>query len=97
MGFIDDFAGAMGTSNWPQPGTTWPWDIDDGINTVFYTFILESPVANDYLPGWSGFVSEVYAARPFVRNMQTGGTSVGGSQAYGDYSVAGCGVCNKYQ
>ncbi|MDO9035506.1 MAG: hypothetical protein Q7U51_09920, partial [Methanoregula sp.] len=30
-------ASAMGTSDWPWTGTTWPWDIDDGINTVFYT------------------------------------------------------------
>ena len=62
-------ASAMGTSNWPWTGTTWPWDIDDGINTVFYTYTLESPASNDYLPGWSGFVSEVGASRPFVLSM----------------------------
>ncbi|MCK9579654.1 MAG: C39 family peptidase [Methanoregula sp.] len=81
-------ASAMGTSNWPWTGTTWPWDIDDGINTVFYTYTLKSPAANDYFPGWSGFVSEINAGRPFVLNMLNGGISVGGSQAYGDHSVA---------
>jgi len=81
-------ASAMGTSDWPWTGTTWPWDIDDGINTVFYTYTLESPASNDYLPGWSGFVSEVGASRPFVLNMHNGGIPVGGSTAYGDHSVA---------
>ena len=49
---------------------------------------MESPAANDYFSGWSGFVSEVNAARPFILNMHNGGTSVGGSQAHGDHSVA---------
>lgn len=88
-------ASAMGTSNWPQPGTTWPWDIDDGINTVFYSYAQRSPATNDYLPGWSGFVSEINAGRPFVLSMHNGGISVGGTQAYGDHSVAVAGYVSS--
>jgi len=88
-------ANAMGTSNWPQPGTTWPWDIDDGINSVFSSYTQRSPASNDYLPGWSGFVSEINAGRPFVLNMHNGGTSVGGTRAYGDHSVAVAGYVSS--
>ena len=87
MGFIDDFVCAMGTSNGLWSGTMWLRDIDDGINTVFYTYTLES---RQMITSRAGVVLSVRfnAARPFVLNMHNGGTFIGGSQAYGDHSVA---------
>jgi len=82
-------ANEMGTgSSWPLDGSTWPWRIAPGISRVFYTYTSLTPASNDYLPGWSGFVSEINSGRPFELSMRNGGTSVGGSQPYGQHSVA---------
>jgi hypothetical protein len=59
-----------------------------GISRVFYTYTSLTPASNDYLPGWSGFVSEINSGRPFELSMRNGGTSVGGLQPYGQHSVA---------
>jgi hypothetical protein len=85
---INELADAMSTWNWPIPGLTWPWAIDDGIITVCQNHGYNNIIAtNDYSETWNKVVSEVSAQRPFIISMLMGGTPVGGSTAYGDHSV----------
>jgi hypothetical protein len=84
---IDNLANAMGTE-WPGDGSTWPWNIDDGIVTVCQKYKYPRFTAsNDYLLTWTKVKNEVNANRPFVLSMQSGGIGSGWSQAYGDHSV----------
>lgn len=86
---IQALATAMGTgSTWPLEGSTWPWNIAPGINTVFSNYYSKSPASNDFLPDWTKSKNEIDAGRPFVLNMLLGNTPVGGTQAYGQHSVA---------
>lgn len=84
---IDELAEAMGT-DWPGNGATWPWNIDDGIETVCDTYNYPSfQASNDYYVSWSEVKTEVNANRPFVLSMLNGGTAIGCSQDYGEHSV----------
>lgn len=84
---IDALATAMGT-DWPGSGSTWPYNIDDGIETVCDMYNYPNfQASNDYLFTWTKVKSEVNANRPFVLSMLNGGTSVGGTYDYGDHSV----------
>jgi len=84
---IDALADAMGT-NWPGNGATWPWNIDNGIETVCDTYNYPNfQASNDYYVSWSEVKTEVNANRPFVLSMLNGGTAIGCSQDYGEHSV----------
>lgn len=84
---IDALADAMGT-DWPGNGATWPWDIDNGIETVCDTYNYPNfQASNDYYVSWTEVKNEVNANRPFVLSMLNGGTPVGGSNDYGEHSV----------
>jgi len=82
---IQELATAMGTT--PE-GSTWPWDIDDGIDEVCANHGYSSMDSSD--DAWMTFdevKSEVDAQRPFVLSLWSGGTPIGGDEPYGDHSV----------
>jgi hypothetical protein len=86
---IQELAIAMGTTT---EGSTWPWDIDDGIDEVCANHGYSSMDSSD--DAWMTFdevKSGVDAQRPFVLSMWSGGTPVGGDRPYGDHSVAAAG------
>lgn len=95
---IEELADAMGTSNWPSPtGGTWPWDIDNGIETVSVNHGYSNlDATNDYWVTWSEIQNEINAQRPFVLSMTHGGTGSGNSQPYGDHSVTALGYSDGY-
>jgi hypothetical protein len=84
---ISELATAMGTSG----GSTSIWNVDDGMNTVSqnhgYTYSTLHAEEDSWV-GYSEVTTEVNAYRPFVLNMLGGGTAYGGTQPYGDHSVA---------
>jgi hypothetical protein len=82
---INELAENMGTC---VGGSTWPWNIAPGINTLIshYNYYTLS-ATTDVIPTWSGDVNEIDSIRPFVLNMLNGGNAIGRSQAYGDHSV----------
>jgi hypothetical protein len=83
---IQELATAMRTT--PE-GSTWPWDIDDGIDEVCTNHGYSSmDVSDDAWMTFDEVKSEVDAQRPFVISMWSGGTPIGGESAYGDHSVA---------
>ncbi|WP_135605144.1 C39 family peptidase [Methanococcoides sp. NM1] len=86
---IEELAAAMETSDWPRPdGGTWPWDIDNGIETVCKNHGYSNfDASNDYYVSWNEVKTEVDGNRPFVINMLQGGTGSGYSQPYGDHRV----------
>ncbi|ADI73980.1 conserved hypothetical protein [Methanohalobium evestigatum Z-7303] len=84
---IEELANAMGTSNWPE-GTTWPIEIDNGIEEVCDNHGYNNFDANnDYYVSWNEVINNVNSDEPFVINMLSGGTGSGHSQPYGEHSV----------
>jgi hypothetical protein len=82
---INELASYMGTT---VGGSTWPWDIATGINTLLSNHNYNTLTAStDVIPTWSGDVNEIDSIRPFVLNMLAGQNAIGRSQAYGDHSV----------
>ncbi|HOW15743.1 C39 family peptidase [Methanosarcina sp.] len=84
---VRELATAMGTE-WPGNGATWPWAIDDGIETVCNNHGYNNfDASNDIYVSWSEVKTEVNADKPFVLSMLNGGTGNGYTQPYGDHSV----------
>jgi len=84
---IDELASEMGTYDWPA-NSTWPWDIDNGVEAVCDNHEYGSiSASNDYSLSWSDTKSEIDNSRPFVLSMTYGGTGSGYTQEYGMHSV----------
>lgn len=84
---IRELATAMGT-DWPGSGETWPWNIDNGIETVCNNHGYSNfDASNDYYVSWNEVKTEVNADNPFVLSMLNGGTGNGYTQSYDDHSV----------
>jgi len=84
---VRELANAMGT-DWPGSGSTWPYNIDDGIETVCNNHGYSNfDASNDIYVSWTEVKTEVNANRPFVLSMLNGGTGNGYTQQYGDHSV----------
>jgi len=78
MDLTEELHLAMGTSD--EDGSTWFWNIDDGINAVASSYGYSFFAWNTWLPVWGQIINEIDAGRPFVLSMWQSGT-------YGDHSV----------
>ncbi len=99
---IDELATAMGTgSSWPFNGATWPFWIDNGIETVArnHGYTTFDAIENTWLWGdhFEEMASEIDSVRPFVLSMAGGGAAVGKPTAYGSHSVTGVGYVRGIQ
>lgn len=99
---IDELATAMGTgSSWPFDGATWPYWIDNGIETVAsnHGYATFDAIENTWLWGdhFEEMASEIDSVRPFVLSMAGGGAAVGKPTAYGSHSVTGVGYVRGIQ
>jgi len=94
---VEELADAMSTSDWPRlEGETYPWDMDNGIETVSINHGYSNfNASNDYLISWSEVTNEINANRPFVLSMNDGGTGSGRTEPYGDHSVAALGYSDN--
>jgi len=79
---------AMGTNT---AGQTSIWNVDNGMNTVISNHGYSSSslhIDEDSYVLWSDVTGEINAVKPFVLTMTAAGIPVGGTQSYGDHSVA---------
>lgn len=85
---------AMGTT---MEGKTKILNVDNGMNTVIsnhgYSW-NQLHIDEDTWVLWSDVTSEIDAIKPFVLTMTGAGIPVGGTQSYGDHSVAVVGYSN---
>lgn len=79
---------AMGTT---PAGKTSIWNVDNGMNTVISSHGYSSGqlhIDEDAYVLWSDVTTEINAVKPFVLTMTSAGIPIGGTQSYGDHSVA---------